>query len=200
MPPAITALDGPGSEGLSLRQSYTVTILKKVGTTWTTVFSSGAAKLYAVPANVGPRTMPNYASLAQQGVYSLAGGIRVFAGTVDDPFYIDLGGAFDTLNFRPGASGIGVPGVLSDAQDADDTRNFAADAVSGFNVNTIAIELPTAMLTRDGALHAADRPGGDDRHLRDDLAPAHQDPADDARRPARRCRPTSCRSSAWATR
>ena len=97
-------------------------------------------------------------ALAQQGVYSLANGVRVFAGTIDDPFYIDLGGAFDTLNFRSGASGIGVPGLLSDAQDADDTRNFAADAVSGFNVNTIAIELPTAMLTSDGALHAASDP------------------------------------------
>jgi hypothetical protein len=158
IPGAITALDGPGSEGLSLRQTYTVTILKKVGTTWTTVFTSGPTKLIAVPANVGPRTMPAYDALARQGVYSLAGGVRVFAGTVDDPFYIDLGGTFDTLNFRAGASGTSVPGVLSDAQDADDTRNFAADAVAGFNVNTIAIELPTSMLTRDGSLHAASDP------------------------------------------
>jgi hypothetical protein len=50
---------------------------------------------------------------------------------------------------------VAVPGVLSDAQDADDTRNFAADQVSGFNVNTIAIQIPIAMLTIDGALHAA---------------------------------------------
>jgi hypothetical protein len=158
IPPAITALDGPGSEGLSLRQTYTVTILKRIGPTWTTVFTSGSTRLFAVPANVGPRTMPSYDALARQGVYSLAGGIRVFAGTVDDPFYIDLGAAFDTLSFRSGASGVGVPGVLSNDQDADDTRNFAADSVAGFNVNTIAIELPTAMLTRDGSLHAASDP------------------------------------------
>jgi len=48
--------------------------------------------------------------------------------------------------------------VLSDAQDADDARNFAADSVSGFNVNSMAIELPITMLTRDGALHAAGDP------------------------------------------
>lgn len=157
VPPAITTLDGPGSEGLSLRQTYTVTIQKKVSGVWTTIFTNGTTKLVAVPANVGPRTMPSYNALASQGIYNLGNGIKVFAGTVDDPFYVDLGGAFDTLNFRAGASGVGpfgVPGVLSDSQDADDTRNFAADAVSGFNVNSIAIELPTAMLTRDGSLHA----------------------------------------------
>ena len=158
VPPAVTALDGPGSEGFNLRQTYNVIILKKSGATWTRVFDSGARKLFAVPANVGPRTMPHYDDLARQGIYDLGGGIKVFAGTVDDPFYIDLGAAFDTLNFRPGASGVGVPGVLSDAQDADDTRNFAADRVAGFNVNTIAIELPITMLTSDGGLHAANDP------------------------------------------
>jgi len=156
VPPAITALDGPGSAGLSLRQSYSVTILKKVAGFWKTTFSSGTRKLFAVPANVGPRTMPNYETLARQGIYDLGSGIKVFAGTVDDPFYIDLGAAFDTFNFRAGAAPTGIPpGVLSDDQDADDTKNFAADDVSGFNVNSIAIELPITMLTRDGQLHAA---------------------------------------------
>ena len=44
--------------------------------------------------------MPNYPALAAEGIYSLGNGIRVFAGTVDDPFFIDLGAAFDSLNFR----------------------------------------------------------------------------------------------------
>jgi hypothetical protein len=84
-----------------------VTIQKKVGSVWQTVFSSGNRKLYAVPANVGPRTMPDYPSLAAQGIYDLGGGVRVFAGTVDDPFYIDLGAAFDTLNYRASAFATG---------------------------------------------------------------------------------------------
>ena len=155
LPPAITHLDGAGSEGLSLRQTYTVQILKKVNGAFQKVFDSGAAKLIAVPSNVGPRTMPNYAALAHEGIFDLGQGIKVFAGTVDDPFYIDLGAAFDSLNFRAGASGAGVPGVLTDAQDAEDTKNFAHDSVSGFNVNTIAIELPITMLTVDGQEHAA---------------------------------------------
>ena len=155
VPPAITALDGAGSAGLSLRQSYNVKILKKIDGVFQTVLDSGAQKLIAVPSNVGPRTMPNYPALAAQGIYTIGNGVKVFAGTVDDPFYIDLGAAFDTLNFRAGASGAGVPAVLTDAQDAENAKNFAADSVSGFNVNSIAVELPIAMLTSDGQLHSA---------------------------------------------
>jgi Domain of unknown function (DUF4331) len=153
IPPAITALDGPGSEGLGLRQSYTVTLQKKIGGRWQSTNLSAGEKLFAVPSNVGPRTMPNYDNLARQGIYDLGGGIRVFAGTVDDPFYIDLGAAFDSLNFRPSAFGTGVPGVLTDAQDAVDNKNFTPDDVAGFNVNTIAIEVPIILLTKNGGIY-----------------------------------------------
>ena len=78
----------------------------------------------------------------------------VFAGTVDDPFYIDLGAAFDSLNFRVGAGG----GVLTALQDAEDNVNTAPDFVSGYNVNTIAIEVPISMLTRTGTKVAATNP------------------------------------------
>ena len=120
--PPITALDGPGSEGLGLRQHYTVYMVK--GNKRTTLDSG----LIAVPSNVGPRTMPEYDALAAQGVYDLGNGVRVSAGQRDDPFYIDLGAVFDTLNLRS-------PG---------------ADMLSGFNVHTIALEVPISMLTADG--------------------------------------------------
>jgi len=120
--PPITALDGQGSEGLGLRQTYTVTMIKGKNRT---VLANG---LFAVPSNVGPRTMPDYESLAAQGVYDLGNGARVFAGQRDDPFYIDLGAVFDTLNLRD-------PGT---------------DMLSGFNVHTIALEVPASWLTKDG--------------------------------------------------
>lgn len=142
--PQITSLDGPGSEGLSLRQTYTVTMVKNGVATDLT---NGHA-LFAVPSDVGPLTMPKYQDLFHQGVYDLGNGVRVFAGTVRDPFYIDLGAAFDSLNFR-----MGVGGILSSAEDADDTHNYAADAVAGFNVNSIVLEVPITMLTVDGKLH-----------------------------------------------
>lgn len=142
--PPITALDGPGSTGLSLRQTYTVTMIKNGVST---VLGS-SQKLIAVPSNVGPRTMPDYQSLFDQGIYDLGGGVRVFAGTVDDPFFIDLGAAFDSLNFR-----MGVGGVLSPSVDADDTHNYAADAVAGYNVNSIVLEVPITLLTVDSKRH-----------------------------------------------
>src|SRR5438445_665672 len=89
--PPITALDGPGSEGLGLRQHYTVTMVRKGERK---VLGSG---LIAVPSRVGPRTMPSYDALAAQGIYDLGGGVRVFAGQREDPFYIDLAAIFDTL-------------------------------------------------------------------------------------------------------
>ena len=57
-----------------------------------------------------------------------SGTLRVFAGQRDDPFFIDLGAVFDTLNLRS-------PGT---------------DMLSGFNVNTIALEVPISWLTSDG--------------------------------------------------
>ncbi len=147
IPPAITALDGPGSAGLSLRQHYTVSMVTGNGATSADL--TGGSNLYAVPSNVGPRTMPNYPALAAQGIYSLGNGVRVWAGTADDPFYIDVGAIFDTVNLRGASFPSGVPGVLTAAQDAA-TANTAPDALAGFNVNVIAIEVPIAMLTSSG--------------------------------------------------
>ena len=162
VPPAITALDGPGSAGLSLRQTYTVTA--KVGNSSSVLTRVDGSEFIAVPSNVGPRTMPNYPSLAASGIYrnlNTEGGgttdmsdVSVFAGTVADPFFIDLGAAFDSFNFRSAAGG----GVLSAANEADDRLNTAPNAVSGFNVNTIAIEVPIKYLTSDAQVHPATDP------------------------------------------
>jgi hypothetical protein len=144
--PQITSLSSAGSEGLSLRQTYTVTMVKNGKST----VLNGGQTLYAVPSNVGPLTMPDYQVLFNQGIYSLGNGISAFAGTVDDPFFIDLGAVFDSVNFRAG-----VGPVLSPAIDADNTHNYAPDAVGGYNVNSIVLEVPITMLTVDGQTHPA---------------------------------------------
>lgn len=136
----IDTLDSPG---LRLRQTYTVTEKRDRG---------GRSDLFpgrtlvAVPSNVGPATTPNYEALAAQGIFTdPATGIRVFAGQRAETFYIDLGAVFDTANIRP-------PGpVLTDAQDANDRADpFGVNRFSGFNVNSIAIEVPIKRITRDG--------------------------------------------------
>lgn len=138
-------IDSFDSAGLNLRQSYTVRLVTPNGVI-EPVLANGDP-FYAVPANPGPRTM-NYEALFAAGTYE-TDGIKVFAGTVDDPFFIDLGGAFDTANFR--TLGSGIAAVLTDQEDQM-TTNLAADTISGFAVNAIAIEVPITALTRTGNL------------------------------------------------
>jgi hypothetical protein len=138
VPPRISSF---GSVGLGLRQRYTVTMVR--GGVRTPLSSLSGSPFYAVPANVGPRTM-DYEALFGAGTYDVPAGIRVFAGTTDDAFWIDLGGAFDTFNTH-------IPPILSAVQDAANV-NFAPDTVSGYAVNSIAIEVPIALLTRTGAI------------------------------------------------
>jgi hypothetical protein len=138
----ITALDGPGSEGLTRRQTYSVTEIR--GHRRTPLFEDRT--LVAVPSNVGPATMPDYEALAAKGVYTdAATGIRVFAGVRAETFYIDLGATFDTLNFRR------YPPALSAAEDADTVNPFGINRFSGANISTIAIEVPIRRITVDGA-------------------------------------------------
>src|SRR5271167_2255702 len=137
----ITALDGPGSEGLTRRQTYSVTEVRNGKRT--ELFSGRT--LIAVPSNVGPATMPDYPALAAQGIFSdLATGIRVFAGQRAETFYIDLGAVFDTLNLRRY-----LPSLTA-AQDVDTVNPFGANRFSGFNISTIAIEVPITRITSDG--------------------------------------------------
>ncbi len=159
VPPAITSLSGAGAAGLSLQQTFTVNMIE--GNRNIALTNTTGSPLIAVPSNVGPRTMPDYDALAAQGIYSLQGNggasdIRVFAGTVADPFFIDLGATFDSLNYRAGS---GVE-ALTPEQDANDQLNSAPNSVAGFNVNTIAIEVPIRLLTSDGAIHPATDPKG----------------------------------------
>ena len=143
IPPQITSFDSPG---FGTRQSYTITMVKGGISTPIT----GATPFYVVPANVGPRTM-NYVALYNQGTYTTnTSNVKVFSGTVDDPFSIDLGAVFDTLNLRNAVNG----GVLTAAQDAA-AVNVTSDTVSGYAVNAIAIELPVTLLTRTGAIEAS---------------------------------------------
>ena len=145
VPPRITSFGDPG---LGLRQSYTINMIK--GGILTTLPNSTGGSSFAVPPNVGPRTM-DYNALFNAGTYTATVGsssIKMFAGTVDDPFWVDAGGLNDTLNTHKS------PPVLSPAEDAT-FANLAADTYSGYSVNAIAIEVPISMLTSTGALEPA---------------------------------------------
>ena len=147
VPPRIDSFSSPG---LGQRQRYSVTIDRR-GAQSRSLVPPGNSPFYAVPANAGDRTL-DYDALFDAATYHLDEGISVFAGTVDDPFWIDLGAAFDTAHFRTLASGI--PGVLTPTEDRS-SENAASDTVSGYAVNAISIEVPIAMLTRTGRIEPA---------------------------------------------
>lgn len=96
------------------------------------------------PSNVGPRVTPNYEqNLGSKSVHTLAttgpnAGTRVFAGQRDEGFLVDVGAAFDLLNFR---SLVEFGGGVS--------------TTDGLNVNSIAIEVPISALTIDGGVPAS---------------------------------------------
>ena len=127
--PLITSLDDPD---YNEPQTYTVT--RVVRPTRAATLLNGSNTFTTPPNNIGERTTPNYEALAQQAIYGLPNGGRVFAGQRDEGFYIDVGAIFDTLNLRSTSDRGGV------------------DSTSGFNVNTIAIEVPIQELTRSGAV------------------------------------------------
>ena len=101
-----------------------------------------ATNVLTPPANVGPRSTPDYASLAATAVKSLGDGTKLFAGQRDDPFFVDLGSIFDLAGLRPLNSLHAIP--LPAAAGIDGT--------GGYNVDTIAIQIPIQQLTKDHAL------------------------------------------------
>ena len=127
-------IDSLGSANWNRKQSYQVTWVENGQAT---VLGRG---LICPPANVGPRSTPDYASLAEAAVHTLSGGIKVFAGARRDGFFVDLGAIFDLGNLRP----------FQDHHLIPTPAAAGVDAVKGVNVHSIAIQLPISMVTRDG--------------------------------------------------
>jgi hypothetical protein len=95
------------------------------------------------PCNIGPRSTPNYAALANAAITPLGGGISVFAGQRLDGFYVDLGSVFDLAVLRPFQNLHLIPTPAAPG----------VNALRSFNVHTIAIQVPITALTRDGKKH-----------------------------------------------
>lgn len=90
------------------------------------------------PPNIGPRSIsspvglnaPSYESLIAGSIKTANTGEKVFCGTSDDPFYVDLGGIFD-LGDAPRQSGRSVDGLKC------------------LNTSTIAIQVDISTLQKD---------------------------------------------------
>ncbi len=124
---------GGGKEFFAQLTNYfaqTYSITKIEGSSVTVI----ARDVPVAPPNIGPRTnqlvykINDYDdAFARTFVRDMSSEGRIWAGQRDDGFYINTGGVFDLGNLQP----VGV----------------AKDNLAGFNVHTIAMQIPTNMLT-----------------------------------------------------
>ncbi len=110
---------------LLFKQTYTLVAIDKDGKETTLVDAGKVA-----PSNIGKASMPDYASLRDQALSPTSDGGTSFVGQADDPFFLDLR-VFDLLY---GAD-------LSEAGN---------DTLTGYNTNSIALQVPTSSLTAGG--------------------------------------------------
>lgn len=112
-------------------QTYTVTRMDKKTHKSTVLLEKGIVP----PANIGPKVTPNYEeNLGMKAIHHLKNGGRVFAGQRDEGFVVDVGGVFDGL----GLKSVGM--------------NGGYNYTDGFNVSSIAIEVPIKDVTSSGKM------------------------------------------------
>jgi hypothetical protein len=101
-----------------------------------------ARDLTVPPVNIGIRSTPHYAStFTAAAVHDLGHGRRVFAGQRADAFFVDLGSIFDLGALRPFQNLHLIPSAAA----------AGVNGLQGFNVHSIALQVPITDLTRHGA-------------------------------------------------
>jgi hypothetical protein len=109
---------------LLFKQTYK--LQKIVGGKSTTIVDNGKV----APSNVGGASFPNYGALRNEAITPTTDGGQSFAGQADDPFFLDLR-IFDLLY---GAN----------------LKETGSDTLNGFNVNSVGLQVPTAVLKQGG--------------------------------------------------
>ena len=127
----IEALNSPN---WNRRQFYDVSVVS--GSAQRTL----GTNLACPPCNIGPRSTPNYATLAGEAVHNLGNGITVFAGQRAEAFYVDLGSIFDLGDLRPFQNLHLIPSPAT----------AGVNATKFLNVHSIAIQVPISSVTRSG--------------------------------------------------
>jgi Domain of unknown function (DUF4331) len=90
--------------------------------------------LPVAPPNIGPKTFPSYGNFVGAATRTLKDGTKLFVGSRDDPFYVDLGAAFDAINVRVGTG----------------NQGGGKDDFSGYSTSTTVMQIPERLVTRDG--------------------------------------------------
>jgi hypothetical protein len=146
----INSIDNPN---LGERESYTVTLVtgdRRTGTRTPIVNAADGSQFFRKPVdNIGNKSIPNYAAYANQHISPItipgcATQGRVFVGQREEAFAVNLGPAFDLVNFVPIQGGPGgFPGGITQSDDNQ-------ELVDRYNVTSLALEVPIACLTGTG--------------------------------------------------
>jgi hypothetical protein len=123
----------------NVKQFYSVT--KVLGPRRSGTPTVLGTNLSTPPVNIGPRSTPNYAQLANGAIKNLSDGSIVFAGQRDEAFYVDLGSIFDLATLRPFQNLHLIPTPAAPG----------VDTTKGFSVHTIAIQISKNQFTADGS-------------------------------------------------
>lgn len=117
---------------------YTLSRSDNGGQSWTTIL----LKVPVPPNNIGERSIDSplgmgksYQTLVSQATRHASTGERIYVGPADDPFFVDLGGAFD-LGDLPRQNG------------------NARDGLACKNVSAICIQVPINLLLKRGVPRA----------------------------------------------
>ncbi len=143
----------PNDPNLGWDEDYTVTLIsgdRRTGTRAAITNANGGGERFPKPFdNVGNKTIPNYPAYAAQFIYEVnipgcATRGRLFVGQREEAFAVNLGEAFDLVNFVPIQGGPGgFPGGITQSREND-------DLVGKNNITSLAIEVPTACLVGSG--------------------------------------------------
>ena len=129
---ALPTVDSIDSPNLNIYQTYSIT--KEHLFRGHEISSNVIARhLPVAPDNVGPHTIPDYNTVANEAIQPLKGGGKVFAGQRDDPFFVDLGATFDSLTIRNGTGNAGG----------------GKDDLAGYAIHAIVLQVSDAQVTRD---------------------------------------------------
>jgi hypothetical protein len=144
----IGPLSATSMSAQNVSESYTITLVRgdrRTGMGAAITDAATGSTSFAKPFdNIGAKSIPNYAAYASNYIHSITipgcsmpG--RVFVGQRADGFVVNLGETFDLVNIK-------YP-VQELAPNPATARNLAPNSLAGFNVTSIALEVPASCLT-----------------------------------------------------
>jgi hypothetical protein len=141
-------VDATSTTTQNIVENYSLTLVKgdrRSGTAQPVTDAVGGSAVFSKPLdNIGAKSIADYPTYAAAFIHtitipgcSLPG--RVFVGQRQDGFVVNLGETFDLVNIKYPVTELAPAGT--------NARQLAPNSLAGYNVTSIALEVPAACLT-----------------------------------------------------